>query len=327
MTDRYAYAIDNRIIVKLDKANGKPLANGRGRRPGPIIHMDSGVVRDGKLYTAHSNYPDWPMTSSIEVWDAESLKHLESHSFGIERGSLTWLDRDPQGRWWGLFANYNRVFDKSPLAYGNKYAPRSCASILTGASPSLCLSRCAGGEVPGHEHSGGAFGPDGRPTSPATTMRSFTWWRRPDGLGDALAGDHSAGDCGQGFAFDPSDPGVVWGIIRGKTAASSLITVSRLPRAALRRRAGAGEGTRRLCSIRFRLYDGRMSEHVLSSCRPPSLTVLPGRALMPGPDGTDSTKPWIAGGPVVILVEPQLGENVGSAARAMGNFGLSRLAW
>ena len=45
---------------------------------------------------------------------------------------------------------------------------------------------------------------------------------------------------------------------------------------------------------------------------------------MPG-SGTDSTKPWITGGPVVILVEPQLGENIGSAARAMGNFGLSRL--
>ncbi len=45
---------------------------------------------------------------------------------------------------------------------------------------------------------------------------------------------------------------------------------------------------------------------------------------MPGA-GTDSTKPWSEGGPVVILVEPQLGENIGSAARAMGNFGLSRL--
>ncbi|MBB6306005.1 RNA methyltransferase [Xanthobacter tagetidis] len=45
---------------------------------------------------------------------------------------------------------------------------------------------------------------------------------------------------------------------------------------------------------------------------------------MPG-SGTDSTKPWIVGGPAVILVEPQLGENIGSAARAMGNFGLSRL--
>ncbi|MGB8398071.1 RNA methyltransferase, partial [Bradyrhizobium sp.] len=42
--------------------------------------------------------------------------------------------------------------------------------------------------------------------------------------------------------------------------------------------------------------------------------------------GTDKTK---AGrdltGPVVILVEPQLGENIGMAARAMGNFALTRL--
>src|ERR1700761_5707503 len=30
-------------------------------------------------------------------------------------------------------------------------------------------------------------------------------------------------------------------------------------------------------------------------------------------------------GPVIILVEPQLGENIGMAARAMGNFALSQL--
>ena len=46
---------------------------------------------------------------------------------------------------------------------------------------------------------------------------------------------------------------------------------------------------------------------------------------MPG-SGTDHTKPWRdVGGPVVVLVEPQLGENIGTAARAMANFGLSRL--
>ncbi len=38
---------------------------------------------------------------------------------------------------------------------------------------------------------------------------------------------------------------------------------------------------------------------------------------------TDSTP--IVEGPVVILVEPQLGENIGMVARAMANFGLSRL--
>src|SRR5438309_6216236 len=42
--------------------------------------------------------------------------------------------------------------------------------------------------------------------------------------------------------------------------------------------------------------------------------------------GTDKTKTGFdLAGPVVVLVEPQLGENIGMAARAMGNFALSRL--
>ena len=46
---------------------------------------------------------------------------------------------------------------------------------------------------------------------------------------------------------------------------------------------------------------------------------------MPGA-GTDKTKNWVREpAPVVVLVETQLGDNIGSAARAMANFGLSRL--
>jgi tRNA/rRNA methyltransferase len=46
---------------------------------------------------------------------------------------------------------------------------------------------------------------------------------------------------------------------------------------------------------------------------------------MPGA-GTDKTKRWIEQpGPVVVLVEPQMGENIGAAARAMANFGLAQL--
>jgi len=42
--------------------------------------------------------------------------------------------------------------------------------------------------------------------------------------------------------------------------------------------------------------------------------------------GTDNTREWPAfGGPAIILVEPQMGENIGAAARAMGNFGLTDL--
>src|SRR6202451_293246 len=46
---------------------------------------------------------------------------------------------------------------------------------------------------------------------------------------------------------------------------------------------------------------------------------------MPGA-GTDRTKDWdTPPGPAIVLVEPQLGENIGAAARAMANFGLSHL--
>ncbi len=41
--------------------------------------------------------------------------------------------------------------------------------------------------------------------------------------------------------------------------------------------------------------------------------------------GTNRTRELITGGPVIILVEPQLGENIGMVARAMANFGLSEL--
>lgn len=41
--------------------------------------------------------------------------------------------------------------------------------------------------------------------------------------------------------------------------------------------------------------------------------------------GTDKKRALIADGPVVVLVEPQLGENIGMVARAMANFGLAEL--
>ena len=42
--------------------------------------------------------------------------------------------------------------------------------------------------------------------------------------------------------------------------------------------------------------------------------------------GTDKTKTWHERrAPIVVLVEPQLGENIGAAARVMANFGLARL--
>src|SRR3954466_7579900 len=41
--------------------------------------------------------------------------------------------------------------------------------------------------------------------------------------------------------------------------------------------------------------------------------------------GTNHRKETVTGGPAIILVEPQLGENIGTAARAMMNCGLDDL--
>lgn len=223
------YAIDNRTIAKFDKKTGAPLEKWEGPKAGPILHLDSGVVVEGRLYTAHSNYPTWPMASSVEVWDAATLQHVATHSFGIDRGSLTWLDRDGQGRWWGAFANYNRVFDRSPAAYGNKYATqlvRFDADWKVAEAwvfPDALVER-----FQDMSNSGGGFGPDGRLYVTGHDNPELYVVEIPK-MGPTLKWVETIPleIGGQGFAFDRTDPGVVWGIVR-KTG-TSQVTVHRLP--------------------------------------------------------------------------------------------------
>lgn len=105
--DKYIYVVGTQEIAKYDKTTYKKVIDWVGEKDGPIIHLDSGVILDGKLYTAHSNYPGVPMTSSIEIWDPETLEHIGSHSFGIRWGSCTWVDRH-EGFWYAAFAHYKK---------------------------------------------------------------------------------------------------------------------------------------------------------------------------------------------------------------------------
>jgi hypothetical protein len=100
------YGIGNRVIVKHRKDNGERVAQWESPRGGPIVHFNSGYADRGRLVLAHSNFPLLPMASSLEIHDARTLAPLESHSFGIRLGSLTWAVRRA-GYWWACFANYN----------------------------------------------------------------------------------------------------------------------------------------------------------------------------------------------------------------------------
>lgn len=101
----HVYAIDNNRIGKYRIADGAQVARWEGDKV-LFPHINSCTVVGRELVCAASNYPQLPMTSSVEVFDTRSLRHLRSHSFGISEGSLTALDRHA-GHWWAFFAHYD----------------------------------------------------------------------------------------------------------------------------------------------------------------------------------------------------------------------------
>jgi hypothetical protein len=225
---RFFYAIDNRRIAKYDKKTGERVADWQGRSDGPIIHLNGGVVVDGKLYTAHSNYPGWPMVSSVEIWDAETLEHAGTHNFGIERGSLTWLDFHDSA-WWGAFTHYNHPFGGNPSASGSNRNTRIVrfdagwrvaeAWVL----PEALLEKF--GDM---SNSGGSWGPDGK--------LWITGHDRPEAYalilpeaGSVLRweGSMSLDIAGQGIAWDRSERQVIWGVVRGGSG-ENRVTASRV---------------------------------------------------------------------------------------------------
>lgn len=107
------YVIADDRIGRYDRRTQQKLAEFVGSEASPVKHMNGGVVYQGKLWCSHSNFPDIPMSSSVEVFDAKTLRHVESHSFGpfgggLNPGSLVWLDQRPgEADWYVCFGHYN----------------------------------------------------------------------------------------------------------------------------------------------------------------------------------------------------------------------------
>lgn len=158
----HVYAVNNRSLTKIDRESGELLRQFTGDAQGEIQHMDSAVVVEGHLlYAAHSNWPEWPMESSVEVFDTRTMQHVDTHSFGIDRGSLTWLDRH-DGYWWAGFANYDRVQRGMSRPYGETQNTQVVKldddfQVLEGYTiPMEILDRFRP-----MSNSGGSWGPDG----------------------------------------------------------------------------------------------------------------------------------------------------------------------
>lgn len=212
--EEFLYAIGNHAIGKYEKKSGKRVAGWECENSKPLIHLDSGIVREGVLWCAHSNYPGVPMVSSIEWWDTKSMKHAGSYSFGVFAGSATWMDiRD--GYRYVTFAHYKGNGDEPGrdahwtqlIQFDGDWRQRQAWVY-----PEAVVSRLGVMSV-----SGGVFAPDGRLYCTGHDNPEVYVLRFPEG-GSVMVLDEIVATTihGQGIALDPVEKGVLYGIDRPK---------------------------------------------------------------------------------------------------------------
>ena len=226
---RHFYAVDNQAIAKYDKKTGTLVKKWQGEKDGPLRHLDGAIVMDGKLYAAHSNYPDWPMTSSLETWDTDTMEHIGSHSFGINWGSLTWADFH-DGFWWMTFANYDVPLGPGKTPYGYKAATQMMKlttdfrMVESWVLPKTILEK-----FEDMSNSGGSWGPDGFLYLTGHDPAELYRMKLPSaGSVLELVDIIQMNVRGQGIAWDRSDPGVIYGIVRATGAERAAGTVHKV---------------------------------------------------------------------------------------------------
>lgn len=207
------YAVTNRKIAKYDKQTGQRLAEWKADKTRPLTHLNHGVVVKDRLYCAHSNYPGIPVTSSVEIFDTQTLKHVGTHSFGVYEGSLTWIDwRDDA--WWAVFAHYSNPKLQtdgrdarwtSLVKFDSRWRRREAWVF-----PKKVLEKFAP-----HSCSGGGWGPDGLLYCSGHDRKELYVLRLPKaGSTLELVDVAPVATPGQAFAWDKSQPGVLYGVSR-----------------------------------------------------------------------------------------------------------------
>jgi outer membrane protein assembly factor BamB len=211
------FAITNRAVGKYDKSTGKRVEEWQAPAGSPLKHLNSGSVYKGTLYCAHSNWPAIPTKNSVEMWNAETLKHTGRREFNDADGAMTWIDRH-DGHWWIAFAFYG---DKKTVQRTRLVKLNDRWKIqATWTFPAAVVERF----LP-FSNSGGSWGPDGLLYVTGHDRAELYALRIPKkGSTLELIDVVPIAAAGQGIAWDRSDIGTIYGIHR-KTKA---VVVSRL---------------------------------------------------------------------------------------------------
>src|SRR5262245_36679248 len=207
------YAVGNSSVAKYDKASGARLAGWECPEGKPLIHLNSGAVVEGKLYCAHSNYPGVPMTGSIEIWDARTMKHIGSHSFGIDNGSTTWADFHRE-HWYVGFAHYQNKGaepNRDPRWTSVVKFNQAWHRLEGWVFPPEVLNRFAG-----YSCSGGVIDDEGLLYCTGHDAPEIYVLKFPEG-GSVLELVETIEVTfpGQGLAWDRSNPGTLYSISKG----------------------------------------------------------------------------------------------------------------
>lgn len=201
------YAITNAAIGKYRKDNGERVGGWNDVEGGSIKHLNAGIVLDGKLYCAHSNYPEMPMKSSVEVFDPKTMRHLESIDLTRVGGSLTWVDRC-DGAWYACFAQYAKTGDPARtcvVRFDLNWKP--AAEIRF---PAEMVARFGK-----HSSSGGSFGPERHLFITGHDAQELYVLDLPN-AGDVWTWNTAIpiSAHGQAFAWDRGEPGILYSIDR-----------------------------------------------------------------------------------------------------------------
>jgi len=219
---QYFYAIDNAAIGKYEKSTGARVARWAGEAKGAVAHLNSGIVHEGLLYCAHSNYPETPMVSSVEVFETDRMAHVGHVPLPNGLGSATWVEHTDVA-WWVTFAHYAGEggepgkgpeattlvrFDPDWREQGAWFFPRAVVSRWDGMSSS-----------------GGAWADERRLYITGHHARELYMLELPaSGRELALAGIISIESEGQGIALDRA-AGLLYSIQRR----TREVLVSKLP--------------------------------------------------------------------------------------------------
>jgi len=201
--EQHFYAITNNALGKYRKDIGARVATWKGE----LKHLNAGLVLDGKLYCAHSNFPDMPEQSTVEIWETATLKHVKTHRFEKPPGSLTWIDRRGD-HWFACFAHYKKTSDPAlsrVVKFDANWKP-----LATYTFPAKLIEHFGS-----NSSSGGSFGPGGHLFVTGHDAKLLYVLDVPDKEGELAWRDTiEISAAGQAFAWDRKDPGILYSIMR-----------------------------------------------------------------------------------------------------------------